>query len=200
MHLASLCFTSAEFAILSTRMNSPTMDKNSNSYWAALIAQIRATLNWSQAQFAHEIESDQATVSRWEQGVVLPSYKKQRQIETIAERVNLPSLQGIADVVNSSPFSMLLTDRQHKVLAASQSSGFSVGLGVVEQTPPQEQEHFLSFADGITKSGFWSQSGRRYDYAFQVGEVTYRAVVTSVVVRGTVYAVVQQNIELFEKN
>ena len=176
------------------------MDKISNNYWAALIAQIRTTLNLSQAQLALELESDQATVSRWEQGTVLPSYKKQRQIEAIAERINLSSLQGIADVVNSSPFSMLLTDRQHTVLAASPSSGFSIGLGVVEQTPQQEQQHFLSFADSVAKSGFWSQSGRRFDYAFQAGDATYRAVVTSVLVRGTVYAVVQQNLEPIKKH
>ena len=175
------------------------MDKNSNPYWAELITQIRTTLHLSQAQFALELESDQATVSRWEQGMVLPSFKKQKQIEAIAERINLPSLQGIADVVNSSPFSMLLTDRQHHVLAASRSSGFSVGLGVVEQTPKEEQQHFLDFADSVAKSGFWSQSGRRFDYAFQAGDALYRAVVTSVLVRGTVYAVVQQNLEPLEK-
>lgn len=171
------------------------MDKDSRNYWAALITQIRTTLNWSQAQFADEVESDQATVSRWEQTLVLPSYKKQRQIELIAERINLSSLQGIADLVNSSPFSMILTDRVHKVLAASPSSGFTVGMGTLEQTPVEEREHFLGFAQSVTDSGFWNRSGGRFDYAFKDGDVTYRAVVTSVLVRGTVYAVVQQHRE-----
>jgi len=171
------------------------MDKDSKGYWAELIRQIRTAFNWSQAQFAYEVQSDQATVSRWEQALVLPSYKKQRQIEVIAERINLTSLQGIADLVNSSPFSMILTDRTHQVLAASPSSGFTAGLGTVEQTPLEERAHFLGFAQSVTDSGFWNRSGGRFDYAFKDGDVTYRAVVTSVVVRGTVYAVVQQNRE-----
>ena len=175
------------------------MDKDSNGYWSALIAQVRTALNWSQAQFALELESDQATVSRWEQGLVQPSYRKQRQIEMLAERINLPSLLGIADLVNSSPFSMILTDRQHKVLAASRTSGFAVGLGVAEQTPVQEQAHFHRFADSVTKSGFWDLPGGRFDYSFQMDDVAYKAVVTSVAVRGVVYAVVQQDMEPVQK-
>ena len=176
------------------------MNKNSNNYWATLIARIRMTQHWSQVQFAFEVESDQATVSRWEQGVAVPSQRKQRQIEVIAERIKLPSLQGIADVVNNSPFPMLLTDQEHHVLAASLSSGFEVGLGVVEQTPLQEREHFLGFADRVTKSGFWNQAGGRYDYSFYTDNVIHSAVVTPVIVRGKVYAVVQLNLGPAEKN
>lgn len=172
------------------------MEKSANAYWAALIAQIRTTQHWSQMEFAFQVASDQATVSRWERGLALPQFEKQRVIEAIAERIDLASLQGIADIVNHSPFPMILTNQAQTVLAASSASGFSVGRGVLEQTPPAEHEHYRRFSETIADSGFWDRSGNRLDYAFTTdGGVVCRAVVTSVIVRGAVYAVVQQVVE-----
>ena len=47
-------------------------------YWGSLITQIRATLSISQESFAAAICTNQATISRWEKGHVIPSYDKQK--------------------------------------------------------------------------------------------------------------------------
>ena len=51
----------------------------SAGYWGSLITQIRTTLNMSQEAFAAAIFTNQATVSRWEKGHVIPTYEKQKK-------------------------------------------------------------------------------------------------------------------------
>lgn len=162
------------------------------NYWGALIAQLRATLHWSQERFAEELHSNQATVSRWEKGVVLPSYAKKARIEALAEQAHLSSFQGIANVVRQSPFPMLLCDRRHLVIAASACSGFSENQGVLEQTPQAQHAYYLQFMQVIEDSGFWIRSGQRLDYDFVDPQgVGHRAVLVSITVQGVIYAVVQ---------
>jgi len=83
------------------------MSKDSDTgYWSKLILQIRSSMILSQEQFAEAVFSNQATISRWEKGLVIPSIDKQKLIEKIAEESGLSSLNGIAEVVRESPNQM----------------------------------------------------------------------------------------------
>jgi transcriptional regulator with XRE-family HTH domain len=163
-----------------------------NEYWSSLILQVRDFLELSQEAFATKLETTQATVSRWESGDAIPSRRNQQLIEKLAEAANFASINGLAKIINASPFPMLLTDRVSNVIAASQSSGFKTGLSVVEQTPPEERGNFEKFASTVAASGFWDDDGKRFDYEFEIGGKRRRAVVQSIIIRGHVYAVVQR--------
>lgn len=55
-------------------------------YWASLITQIRKNLSLSQEAFAEAVFSNQATVSRWEKGLVVPTYDKQKRLRNLQLR------------------------------------------------------------------------------------------------------------------
>lgn len=163
-----------------------------SEYWSSLIVQVRNELRLSQKDLANKLATTQATVSRWENAEVLPSPHNQQLIEELAGSANLASINGLLKIVNASPFPMILTDRASNVLAASESSGFTTGLTVVDQTPAEERGNFEKFAESVIASGFWEGDGRRFDYEFEIGGERRRAVVQSIMVRGRVYAVVQR--------
>lgn len=163
-----------------------------NQYWSSLIVHVRSTLRLNQDAFAEKLKTTQATVSRWENGEVVPSLRNQQLIEELAAAANLASINGLVRIVNASPFPMILTDRATTVLAASESSGFIAGSSVVEQTPEDERRNFIKFTEAVVASGFWEEEGRQFDYEFKGGSERRRAVVQSIMIRGVVYAVVQR--------
>lgn len=166
--------------------------KQVREYWPTLIQAIRHARQWSQTTFASEIESSQETVSRWESGAVIPSRQKQQRIEKLAEAANISSLGGISSIVRLSPYPMLLCDREDRVVAASESSGFQEGRTVLSQTPAFQQAYFEEFSLSLKSSGFWAESGQSRDYTFSnplYGD--FRAVLVSIRTQGTIYCVVQ---------
>jgi transcriptional regulator with XRE-family HTH domain len=161
--------------------------------WAELVRKIRSRNRWSQETLAERLQTDQATVSRWERGLGRPIYAMQQKLEALAEQAGFQSLAGIATVVRESPFPMLLTDREGVVLAASVASALQPGLTVVEQTPPDERAFLEDFRSTLEACGFWSGSGPAcVEYAFRRGEQEARAIVVAVSLRGQIYAVVQR--------
>jgi transcriptional regulator with XRE-family HTH domain len=163
------------------------------SSWPELIRQIRAVRRWSQEALAEQMQTDQATVSRWERGVVQPGFGAQRKLEFIAQEAGLQSLNGIERVVQCSPYPMLLVDRNLQVIAASASSGFLAGQSVAQQTPQDEQAYLQAFAAGLEEEGFWrTDADSAIEYAFARGTEIAGAVVVRVTTRGEVFAVVQR--------
>lgn len=161
--------------------------------WADLVRQIRSLNRWSQQTLAEHMQTDQATVSRWERGVSQPVFKARQQLEALADGAGLQSLAGIATVVRVSPFPMILLDRDGEVIAASPASGLRAGTGIVEQTPPDERGFLADFKGRLEAAGFWRAGGpASFEYAFQRGDETAGAVVVALAVRGHVYALVQK--------
>lgn len=164
-----------------------------SGYWASLIAQIRTTLNISQEAFAEAVYTNQATVSRWEKGLVVPSYDKQKKIEEMASQAGVSSLGGLVEVIRNSPSRMLLIDKQGFLIAASPSSEWLDNQSVFDQITDKARDNFNEFSSFINSSGFWESSGGfRLDNTLDDGERIWQSVVISVVIRSTVYAVVQQ--------
>jgi len=168
-----------------------SMEKS--SYWASLIAQIRTAMNISQEAFAEAVCTNQATVSRWEKGLVVPSYDKQKKIEEIASQGGVTSLGGLVEVIRNSPNRMLLIDQGGFLIAASPSSEWLDNQSVFDQITDRARDNFMNFSNFINSSGFWESSGGfRLDNTHDDGERIWHSVVISVVIRSTVYAVVQQ--------
>jgi DNA-binding transcriptional regulator YiaG len=163
-----------------------------DDYWASMIAQIRNAMRLNQDELAAMLGSNQSTVCRWEKGESVPSPEKQALIEKIAADANIASIKGLLNIVNGSPFPMILVDRFGGVLAASESSGFKSGSDVLDQTPEEEREHFRAFSASIEASGFWKKDGVRFDYEFRHGGKARRAIAQSILIRGNVFAVVQR--------
>jgi hypothetical protein len=70
---------------------------------------------------------------------------------------------------------------------------------VLEQLSKKALSNYKIFSKFVKDSGFWKSSGGfRLDNTFDDGERIWKSVIISVVMRGAVYAVVQQ--VLFSKN
>ena len=168
-------------------------------YWASLITQIRKNLSLSQEAFAEAVFSNQATVSRWEKGLVVPTYDKQKKIEKLAVEGNVASLGGLVEVIRNSPSRMILIDEHEFVIAASATSEWLDNKSVLDQLSEKALHNYKKFSKFINDSGFWKSSGGfRLDNTFDDGLRIWHSVIISVVIRGTLYAVVQQ--VLFNKS
>lgn len=164
-------------------------------YWALLIAQIRTSLNLSQEAFAAAIFSNQATVSRWEKGLVVPSYDKQKRIEMLASQGGVASLGGLVEVVRSSPNRMIIVDENDFVIAASGSSEWIDNQFVLDQLSDAAMPAYRELKKIIKECNFWtSRGGEKIDHSFNDGQRTWVSVIISVAIRGKIYAVIQQTI------
>ena len=167
-------------------------DKITTDYWSALLISIRKEKNWSQADLAGELDVSRETVARWEAEARYPSIDKQKMIGEIATNLNVASVYGVVEVVNASPFSMILTDSNDYVVAASGVSGFMCGRTVVEQTPLEEQDNYIEFSRKIRNTGFWRKAGNCFEYDFYIGSEKRMAIIHSIGSRGHIFALVQK--------
>ncbi|RYU60879.1 XRE family transcriptional regulator [Methylolobus aquaticus] len=163
------------------------------SYWSLLTQQIRQTLSCSQEKLASQLGIDQGTVSRWERGVTEPVYPMREVLMLMARDAGLTPMEDIAQFVRASPFLIVLTDRNLRVVAASVSSGFRENVCCVEQTPEHERGQLLDFGDRLEQAGFWDGDCSRLDYRFRDGDAERVAVATPVRINGMVYALVQKH-------
>jgi len=168
--------------------------KNSDkpSYWAKLLKEMRRVRNVSQAELAHQLGINQASVSRWERGLTEPHFDLRRTLERMAREQGLTVLEDAMTAVRLSPFPMILVDRQARVIAASKCSGFQADQTVEEQTPPGELEQLRAFKAALLQDGFWEHRSPSLDYRVHVDGQLRLAVVTAIVVRGEVFALVQK--------
>jgi transcriptional regulator with XRE-family HTH domain len=165
----------------------PTSD-----YWGMLIRSLRVSQQLSQLQLAEVLGVDQTTISRWERGLSKPQYNLRKALHGLARDAGLATLGDLTNIVNFSPFPMILVDRSKEVIAASVSSGFKPGLTVAEQTPPEEQIFLQDFIDQLEASGFWTGVCAKFDYAFSTETECRRAVVIPITIRGQVFALTQK--------
>ena len=168
------------------------VDIKAPDYWSSLLIQIRNLKGWSQVELAKELAVTRETISRWEQEAKYPSVEIQIKIGEIASSLNVASVFGIGQVVEISPFPMILTDSNDFVIAASKTSGFEKGKTVSEQTPIDERENYKSFSKMVSDTGFWEKSGNTFEYEFKIKNETRKAVIQSVGSRGHIFALVQK--------
>lgn len=142
---------------------------------------------------AERLGTDQTSVSRWERGLTEPQFEMRRFIEGLAQGQGLATLDHIVIAVRLSPFPMILVDRQNRVIVASATSGFTAGVSVFDETPADERENLEHFNARLESSGFWDH---RCDYLHYEADINGKrqlaAVVTAIVIRGTIYALVQK--------
>ena len=168
------------------------IEEPTSNYWRKLIKSLRISQQFSQFQLAEVLGVDQATISRWERGLSEPQYKQRKVLHGLARDAGLATLGDLTNIVNFSPFPMILVDRWKEVIAASESSGFKPGLTVTEQTPPEEQVFVKDFADQLEAAGFWTGGCAKFDYAFNTETECRRAVVIPITIRGQVFALTQK--------
>ena len=105
------------------------------------------------------------------------------------------SLGGLVQVIRNSPHRMLLVDEHGFIIAASTSSEWIDNQNVIDQLSEKAISNYHKLSKIIDESVFWKRDGGyRLDNDFDDGEKIWYSVITSVVVRGTIYAVVQKNI------
>ena len=165
----------------------------SSDYWAQLSKSLRQALNLTQSQMAERLGTDQTSISRWERGLTEPQFEMRQLIEGLAQGQGLATLDHIVTAVRLSPFPMILVDRQCRVIAASSSSGFTPGISVMGETPADERENLEQFNARLESSGFWEQRCDHLNYEADInGQRRLAAVVTAIVIRGGIYALVQK--------
>lgn len=164
-----------------------------SEYWPRLCKDLRQALNLTQFQMADRLGVDQASYSRWERGITEPQYDMRRLIQGLAQGQGLATLDNIVTAVRLSPFPMILVDRGQRIIAASRSSGFMPAMTALEQTPFGEQSNLAEFDAALASSGFWEQQCPSMEYEAVIdGRKRLAAVVTAMVIRGEVYALVQR--------
>lgn len=162
-------------------------------YWSKLCRNLRQALNLTQIQMAERLGTDQTSVSRWERGLTEPQFEMRQLIEGLAQGQGLATLDHIVIAVRLSPFPMILVDRQSRVIAASSCSGFTAGVSVLDETPADERENLEHFNARLESSGFWDHRCDHLHYEAEInGKRQLAAVVTAIVIRGAVYALVQK--------
>ena len=168
-----------------------------NDYWASLIYQVRASLNLSQEAFANAVFSNQATVSRWEKGLVVPTYDKQAKIELMASEAGIASLGGLVEVIRNSPHRLLLIDQKNFIIASSESSEWIDNKYVDDQLSSTiAKKAFEKCLTLMKNDRFWNTNGGTtitFDFVDQSGK-NWHSVITSVIVRSVIFAVVQQTV------
>ena len=165
-----------------------------NAYWSQLIVQLREKKGWTQERLAELLQTDQATISRWECGECEPRSDPVRQIlESLAREFHLCFLGDTVNFVRQSPFPMILVDRNDLVVAASASSRFQEGKTCIEQTPMEERACLRTFQKTLFESGFWQMQIPRIEYEFARNDEIRGAVVTRLAFWGEVYALVQKS-------
>ena len=165
------------------------------SYWPSLILQIRKSMRLSQEDLAEMLDTNQATISRWERGNIIPSYDKQRIIERIASNEDITSLGGMVELVRNSPSRIFIIDQEYFVIASSSSSEWNENTNVQSQLSTNAKAHFSIVSTALIESGFWNGLGGiviNYDYHYN--SVNWHSVITSVLIRGRIYAVIQQTV------
>ena len=173
-------------------MIAPAKDRGRPSYWANLLKELRRVRNVSQVELARELGINQASVSRWERGLTEPHFDLRRTLDRMAREIGLAVLDDVATVVRSSPFPMILVDRQARVIAASKCSGFQTERTLEEQTPPEERRQLNEFKATLAREGFWEHKCSSLDYEAYVEGQVRRAVVTAIAIRGELFALVQK--------
>lgn len=169
------------------------MNTDRSDYWSQLCKNLRQALNLTQSQLAERLETDQTSISRWERGLTEPQFEMRHLIEGLAQGQGLATLDHFVIAVRLSPFPMILVDRNTRVIAASASSGFTPGLSAFDETPLAEQENLKQFDKLLETSGFWEQRCDHLNYEAEInGQRRLAAVVTAVVIRGGIYALVQK--------
>ena len=162
-------------------------------YWSRLCRTLRQSLNLTQSQMAERLGTDQTSVSRWERGLTEPQFEMRQLMEGLAQGQGLATLDHIVIAVRLSPFPMILVDRHSRVIAASSSSGFTAGVSVFDETPAEERENLAQFNTLLESSGFWEQRCDHFNYEADInGQRRLAAVITAIVIRGTIYALVQK--------
>jgi transcriptional regulator with XRE-family HTH domain len=166
--------------------------ENTISSREKFIKELRAELQISQSQLSERLNIDQATVSRWERGLVEPHYEMRRHLHEMAVHSGLWVLEDLTNLVNFSPFPMILVDRSQKVYAASIKSGFKTKEAVTDQTPPEERAFLQAFIERLEVAGFWEGRCRKFDYQFPADGETRSAIVMPVRIHGDIFALVQK--------
>lgn len=161
-------------------------------YWTNLCRKLRLSLNLTQKEMAVRLGINQATLSRWERGLTEPQFESRGLIQALAQGQGLGAVDDLENVVRVSPFPMLLMDHHNRVVAASERSGFTPGLPVIDQTPPERQSKGEAFLERLRAEGFWDHHCGSLDYMAEIDGEVRRAVVSPVVLRGEVYALVQK--------
>ena len=105
------------------------------------------------------------------------------------------SLGGLVEVIRNSPHRMLLIDEYGFVIASSISSEWIDNQNVIDQLSKNAISNYHKISKIIDACAFWKrEGGYKLDNEFDDGEKIWQSVIISIVVRGAVYAVVQQNI------
>jgi hypothetical protein len=125
-------------------------------------------------------------------GAFTPRPEMRKKLEILSAEMKLNNLGGIADFVRNSPYQIIITDQNTWIVAASKSSGFQEGMRVIDQVPESEKSNFIAFTKFYEKGGFWMTAGTVKEYVFKVGAYESRAIVTSVLIDGSMFALVQR--------
>lgn len=169
------------------------MNADASDYWSQLCKTLRQSLNLTQGQMAGRLGTDQTSISRWERGLAEPQFEMRQLIEGLAQGQGLATLDHIITAIRLSPFPMILVDRQSRVITASACSGFTPGISVFDETPPAERTNLAHFNAVLEASGFWEQRCDHLNYEAEInGQHRLAAVVTAIVIRGGIYALVQK--------
>lgn len=166
------------------------LNTSKKSYWSYLLINIRVDLEVTQEELAIMLKTKQSNISRWERGLSKPSRALQDEIEKMATKLGLSTVNQIDAVVTYSPFNMILVSKEMKIVAMS-------GLAQSMISKPNHpidlnQIDVLSnWAQAVNFSSFWEERMETIEITARIGHLKTRTIIIPVFIQGEKYALAQ---------
>ncbi|MEN9681676.1 MAG: Antitoxin component of bacterial toxin-antitoxin system, MqsA [Pseudomonadota bacterium] len=156
-------------------------------YWSGYILALRQGLKVNQKEMARLLDVDQASISRWERGIAVPSSSLKNRIADLAKRQGVSTVDDPLNVVRYSPFPVCLVDRNGMVIVVSEASLFSEGQNILEQVRDDEREVLASFIERLSEQGFWGMRCARLDQSMSLMGIERKVVAIPVMMSGELF-------------
>jgi len=173
--------------------------------WDQFVVELRTGLNLSQEAFAEKLQTNQCTISRWEQGVTRPSYRMRQKLQSldkVSPQTSSSVMQEIGPIVQEifscGTLPSLLLDSTGTILAVSEGNeyqpglSYTAGIKLIDQTYPEDMDTILALFDFFEKEKFWDAKNVSYKYHYQSRGIDRCVILTSIQISNNIYCLMQK--------
>ncbi|WP_457674316.1 helix-turn-helix domain-containing protein [Thiolapillus sp.] len=173
--------------------------------WGESVRSLRSRLNLSQEKLASLLNTNQCTISRWERGVTVPTYRMRARLKELGcespggSSNNHSAIAAFSQALfDSTSGPSMLLDKECTVVAMSSGHEYQPGHGYVtgktllEQSLPEDRDMVMELMRFFDDSGFWNTVNTCFEYPY-VNQGEKRCVIlTSVEFNGQTFCLMRR--------
>ncbi len=178
------------------------MQPTEKAYWAEYVIALRKGLNLSQGDLALQLGTNQCSVSRWEQGVAMPSYEMRGKLASLRSALLSGGLftkdviGNIAQkVLNASSSTSMLLHFDGTILAVSPGSEYIPGGKLIDQTLPEEMDEYRNLEGFFERMEFWDTLNACFEYRYQSRNEDRYAIITSIQIEAVTCCLIENKLQ-----